>query len=50
VTKPDAVFASRAEAVQAAAEGDAKFIQWDGHTGHQVTASEYEPGLDAPEA
>jgi hypothetical protein len=38
VTKPEAVFASRAEAEQAAADGDGKFIQWDGHTGHQCTA------------
>ncbi len=42
LTKPDAVFASRAEAEQAAAEGDGKFIQWDGHTGHQLMAPEYE--------
>ena len=42
VTKPEAVFASRAEAEQAAAEGDGKFIQSDGHTGHQFTTPENE--------
>jgi hypothetical protein len=35
------------EAEQAAAEGDGKFIQWDGHTGHQFTALEYESEPEA---
>lgn len=49
VTKPAAVFASRAVAGQAAAEGDGRFVQWDGHTGHKFTAPEYESEAE-PEA
>ena len=37
VPSPLAVFATRAEAEQAAALLDGKFIQWDGPTGHQLT-------------
>jgi hypothetical protein len=47
VTKPEAVFASRAEAEQAAAEGDGTFIQWDGPKGHQFTTPEYESEPEA---
>jgi hypothetical protein len=34
---PHGVFATHAEAEQAAALLDGKFIQWDGPTGHQLT-------------
>ena len=37
VPSPLAVFVTRAEAEQAAALLDGKFIQWDGPTGHQLT-------------
>ena len=42
VPAPHAVFVDRAEAEQAAALLDGKFIQWDGATGHQLT-------IDSPE-
>jgi hypothetical protein len=36
VPGPQAVYADRAEAEAAAAEADGTYIEWCGHTGHQV--------------
>jgi hypothetical protein len=49
----NAVYVNRAEAEAAADELDGTFIEWAGHTGHQVVTAEYqadaEAYADAPE-